>query len=193
MAGDGLELYLITDPATENQKDSNATGYLQDLLDNYQPEGAMAVRNVDDFVNRVVAVCLLTGKKVRKLVIGCHGNGLDTGSGVFHIGATPYVSSKDDAEELKKKLAPIVPWLTAHADVYILTCKAGKSTVLLGMVSDALGGVAVHGFTDFIYTTSFLGYTSVDDQTDDGADEIVCWSNECVQVRTNALRPFTRR
>jgi hypothetical protein len=46
MADDGLELYLITDPSTENQADSNATGYLQDLLDHYQSEGAMAVRDI---------------------------------------------------------------------------------------------------------------------------------------------------
>ena len=186
MADDGVELYLITDPATENQSDSNATGYLQDLLDNYQSEGAMAVRNVDDFVNRVIAVCQLTGKKVRKLVIGCHGS-----TGVFHIGATTY--TWDDADKLKTKLAPIVPWLTAHADVYLLSCKVANKPLALSILSDALGGVAVHGFTDWIYTTSFLGYTSVDDQTDDGANEVVCWSNECVQVRTNALRPFTRR
>lgn len=89
MADDGLELYLITDPATENQEDSNATGYLEDLLDNYQPEGASAVRNVDDFVIRIRAVCYVTGKKIRKLVIGCHGAGLDSGTGGFHIGATP--------------------------------------------------------------------------------------------------------
>jgi hypothetical protein len=153
----------------------------------------MAVRDIDDFVGRVLAASFMAGKKVTKLVIGSHGSGIDSGYGNFHIGKTVINTDPDDYKMLKQKLWPIRTVLAAHAHVYLLSCRTGKSTALLGGVSDALGGIAVHGFTDYISTLNLYVYTSVDDGTEDGGKEIVCWSNECVEVKTNGLRPFTNR
>ena len=56
----------------------------------------------------------------------------------------------------------LTPYFTKDASVYIMACRTGHSTKLLQKVSRALGGVPVHGYTNWITTTDFLATATVD-------------------------------
>ena len=89
------------------------------------------------------------------------------------------IMDDDDGHEKLEKLRILAPIFTRDANVYIMACKTGNDGTLLRRVSTVLGGVKVHGYTDFVTATNYLLWASVDDEADDGNREIVCWPSEC--------------
>lgn len=119
------------------------------------------------------------GKKIKTLVIAGHGASNHFDIGNEHVGLDP------DYVERIDKLKLIAPSLAKDADVYILACKAGNDDKLLKRVSMALGGVRVHGYTGYIWTTSYWAFVTLDDSVnpEDGGHEVVCLSNNCSVAR----------
>ena len=161
------------------------------------------VRDVSDFVGRVMHEYFSKGKPVKKMVIGSHGTGLANGYGIFHIGRD-IIMDDDDGQEKLDKLRILAPIFTDDANVYIMSCKTGNDGTLLRRISTVLGGVKVHGYTSFVTATNYLLWASVDDETDDDSKEIVCWPSECrdhsyinpqtgEHPRWNVGKPFTPR
>lgn len=172
-----MDLYFIQDPDVVFPDDDNTRGYNRDLIKYYKT--SIPIRNIHEFIARVSAEVAARRKLIKKLVIGSHGNGLvsDTGTrfGHFYIGETN-LTEDDKRIELLKYIAPL---LVKDADVYIVACKTGLATPLLQKVSKALGGVRVHGYTDYITTTNYLVFVTLDDGTDDEGAEVVCLPGHC--------------
>ena len=79
-----------------------------------------------------------------------------------------------------EKLRVLAPIFAKDADVYIMACKTGNDGTLLRRISTILGGVRVHGFTNYVYATNYLYWiATVDDDTDGENREIVCWPSQC--------------
>jgi len=183
MSDDTFDLYLIQAPETAFPSDDNTRGYNRDLLRAYK--GSLPVQNIGDFIGKVIFESLRRHQKIKKLVIGSHGAGLPGGYGHFYIGE----NTLDVKDERIEYLSLIKPYLAADADVYILACKTGFDEPLLQRVSRVLGGVRVHGYTEFITTTNYLFFIDVDDGTDDGGRHIVCLPNKCVDYVPPPTKP----
>jgi hypothetical protein len=176
-----MDIYLVQSPDVVPESDGNPDhdspkDFLRNMLKAYKT--GIPVRDVPDFVSRVMLEYFTKGKPVKKMVIGSHGAGLPNGYGHFYIGHEFIADDKEGCEKLEK-LRILAPIFTRDANVYIMACKAGNDGTLLRRVSTVLGGVKVHGYTDFITATNYLLWASVDDETDDGSKEIVCWPSEC--------------
>ena len=188
-----MDIYLVSDPdvALEDAGPGNASprDYLNNMLKAWI--GSIRVRDVAHFNACVLYQYFSRQKKVRKMVIGCHGTGLTTGYGMFEIG-TDIISDDDDGHKLLQKMMILRPVFALNADVYIMACKTGNDASLLRRISVALGNVRVHGYTDFVTSTNYLcdrlSY-SVSDETDDGNNEIVCWPSECRNY--SSINPLT--
>jgi hypothetical protein len=185
MANNTIELFLIQAPEHAYPATDNVRGYNRGLL-KYFGKKAIPVQDFADFLHRVLVEVVPTGKKISKLVIGAHGSaaGVD-GFGDIRIGESTldYCDPRLDAFRL------IAPFFTRDAQVYILACKTGWDTPLLRRISFLLGGVEVHGYTGFITTTDWGFFTTLDDDTDDGGVERVCWPQFCATLNDDGI-PF---
>lgn len=177
-----VDLYLIQAPESMLDEparagEDNPRTFLKSLLKAY-PD-SIPVRDIRDFVNRVLAESLAKHRLIKKLVIGSHGYGdLATGYGQFYIGREIIISDKESWEKLDS-LKVLAPAFAPGADVVIMACKTGVNGALLQKVSAVLGGVKVHGFTDYVTATDWWLFATASDETDDGNREIVCWPSEC--------------
>jgi hypothetical protein len=103
------------------------------------------------------------------LVFGGHGMVVQFGSSLLAIGATE-VGIDHDYTAIPT-LQALRPYLSANARVYIAACKVGYDTELLSNISNALGGVPVYGFTNFVTATNLgiavLVDTGVGESIDD--------------------------
>lgn len=176
-----MNLYLIQSPDTVPSSDGNPDhdnpkDFLRNMLAAYRH--SIPVRDIGDFVGRVLAEFFGRRRLVKKLIIGAHGYGLPSGVGLFYIGKE-IIMNDDDGEKKLERLRILRAVFAPNADVFIMACKTGNDGTLLRKVSAVLGGVRVHGYTDFVTATNYLLWSSVDDETDDGNQEIVCWPTEC--------------
>jgi hypothetical protein len=174
-----IDLYLIQSPQVVPD-DDNLRGYNRDLLRAYK--NSIPIQDVNQFIGVIIAQVFSRGRKIKKLVIGSHGTGLPTGYGLFYIGKTAFTIDlfDDFAAAQLASLRGLGHYFARDADVYIMACKTGRDDTLLRAVSTALGGVRVHGYTDYITTTNWWIFgSSVDDGTDDEGTEIVCWPTVC--------------
>jgi hypothetical protein len=201
-----MDIYLVQSPDVVPESDGvpdhdSPKDFLRNMLKAYKT--GIPVRDTPDFVGRVLYEYFSRAKLVKKMVIGSHGTGLPTGYGIFHIGRD-IIMDDDDGHKKLEKLRVLAPIFTRDADVYIMACKTGNDGTLLRRVSTALGGVKVHGFTDFVTATNYWLWASVDDETDDGNKEIICWPSECRDLsyinpltgnhpRWNVGKPFSPR
>jgi hypothetical protein len=177
MSDETMDLYLIQTPDSCSG-DENASGYLKDLLSAYR--NSVPVRDIQDFILRVITESLQRRRQIKKLVIGSHGAGLGPGRrGSFYIGKN--IIDRDEEEKLNS-LRILAPFFAKNADVFILACRTGNDDFLLRKVSTVLGGVRVHGYTDYITTTNYWLWASVDDGTDDEGNEVVCLPSRCQVV-----------
>jgi hypothetical protein len=187
MSAETMDLYLIQSPVVLPD-DDNLRGYNRDLLKAYK--NSIPVRDIGDFISRILMEVMKRHRLIKKLVIGSHGTGLPTGYGLFYIGRDKiqtgegwwegkYVEIGEAERQRLDCLRVLAPVFARDADVYVMACKTGNDGALLRKVSQALGGVRVHGYTDYITTTNYWLSVSVDDGTDDGGKEIVCWPSEC--------------
>jgi hypothetical protein len=171
-----IDLYLIQDPATAFPADDNTRGYNRDLLDAYK--GSIPVRNIQHFILSVQMAVATKRAFVRRLVIGSHGAAFGDGNGSFHIGENT-ISYND---ERMRQFIHLKPLFAPGGAVVLLSCRTGRDGALLRQVSRCFGGIPVHGFTDYITTSNYLFWTSVDDGTDDEGSEIVCLANFCHDI-----------
>jgi hypothetical protein len=180
MSDKTMDLYLIQSPEAAFPDEDNVRGYNRDLLRYFK--NSVPIIDLGDFICRIAREVGARRRLIKKLVIGSHGAGFGDGYGYFHIGKT-LIRTGDDKEINTLKL--IARFFVKDADVYLLACQTGQSTKLLRKVSAALGGVRVHGYTDYITTTNTgpfqwpFGGVSVDDGTDDEGKEIVCLPGSC--------------
>ena len=177
-----MDIYLVQSPDVVPESDRNPDhdspkDFLRNMLKAYKT--GIPVRDVPDFVGRVMLEYFTKGKPVKKMVIGSHGAGLPNGYGHFYIG---HEFIADDAKRgtrnsrnsgFSRRSSPAMRTFTSWLarPVTMAPC--------CGRVSTVLGGVKVHGYTDFVTATNYLLWASVDDETDDGSKEIVCWPSEC--------------
>jgi len=82
------------------------------------------VKDIHDFVGRVLAEYFQRRRKLRKLIIGSHGVGTDTHYGEFWIGATKLDQSTGN--DVLSWLWPLRAVFAPHAAVYIMACKTGN-------------------------------------------------------------------
>jgi hypothetical protein len=176
---DGFELYLVQSPDSVPNEYAENRGFNNNMLKYYK--GSIPVTNLQDFIVRVISETITRKRLIRKLVIGSHGTGLLTGYGSFWIGKDEI--GLDNMERIDA-LKPLSRLFTSDADVYIMACKTGRDSVLLREISRVLGGVRVHGFTDYIYTANYGLFVTLDDSTDDGGKEIVCLPSRCIDMTT---------
>jgi len=201
-----MDLYLVQSPDVVPESDGNPDhdspkDFLRNMLKAYKD--SIPVRDTADFRARVLVEFFSKRKLIKKMVIGSHGTGLPNGYGIFHIGRD-IIMDDDDGRQKLDQLRVLAPLFAPDADVYIMSCKTGNDGSLLRRISIVLGGVRVHGYTDFVTATNYLLWASVDDETDDGNKEIVCWPSQCRDLsytnprtgdhpRWNVGKPFTPR
>jgi hypothetical protein len=187
---DGIELYLIQSPDVAFPANDNVRDYNRYLLKYY--ETSIPVRNITDFITRVIVEVGARKRRISKLVIGSHGDGVPYGTGYFHIGET--LIDNEDKHNRIDRLKNLAPFFEPDAEVYILACHTGFAITLLQKVSKALGGIAVHGYTGYITTTNYLLGVSVDDDVGDEfalfantdseelhvGKHVVCWPTSCM-------------
>jgi hypothetical protein len=185
----GIELYLIQSPETAFPADDNTRGYNKDLLKAYR--NSIPVRDIEDFILRVDVEVASKRRLISKLVIGSHGTGIPTGYGNFHIGKDTI--DQDDDKKIDR-LRILAPSFERGAEVEILACRTGHATKLLQKVSRALGGITVHGYTNYITTSDYWLGVSVDRGVGDKyaiypdtsfeevhvGKHVVCWPAVCL-------------
>ena len=180
-----MDLYLIQDPKTPLPKDpdpeaDDPSGYNEHLLRYYR--NSVPIRDVQDFLVRIRTEVMTRKRLIKRLIIGSHGGytGGPSGVGYFYIGKT-YMSEFSDKEFML--LSGVASFFVRNADVYIVACKTGNDSAVLRKLSKALGGVRVHGYTDYITTTNYGLFITLDDGTEDGGRHIVCLPGDCSQVK----------
>jgi hypothetical protein len=141
---------------------------------------SIPVRDVADLIARIFFEYSNRGRLIGKLVIGSHGYGnFASGYGHFYIGKEIIMPDEESYRKLDS-LKVLAPLFAPDADVIIMACQTGNNGTLLQKVSSVLGGVRVHGFTDYVTATNWWIFgATVSDETDDGNREIVCWPSEC--------------
>ncbi|BDC51442.1 hypothetical protein F183_A37580 [Bryobacterales bacterium F-183] len=187
MANDTFDLVLIQDPNNIPQRlldynpkiHDHPADYLN-ALKSYFRQG-VTIGNMNEFCGRIFAEVSLRKRLIKNLVIGAHG-GYEDGKyegGHFYIGSTVITSGIGSRNE-HALLRRVAPFLSRDAHVYILACRTGNDRSVLSKVSECLGGIPVHGYTNYITTTSFGPYyTALDDGTGDGGKEVVCINGQC--------------
>jgi hypothetical protein len=137
----------------------------------------LLVSDTNDFIKKVSNVAKGKGAKIKNLVIASHG-----GPGHFYFGNQLI---DEDQNERLSRLRVLIPLLAEDADVYVLACRTGQDQALLMKMSWALGGVRVHGYTDYIRTTSYGLFVTLDDgvNAEAGGHEVVCLRNKCSVAR----------
>jgi hypothetical protein len=184
-----MDLYLIQDPKTPLPRDpdpevDDPSGYNEHLLRYYR--NSVPIRNIQDLLDRIRYEVTTRKRLIKRLIIGSHGAyvypypGARSGTGYFYIGKT-YISESSDDEMML--LSGVARFFVRNADVYIVACKTGNDTAVLKKLSKALGGVRVHGYTDYITTTNYGLFVTLDDGTEDGGQHIVCLPGDCSEVR----------
>jgi len=171
-----IDVFVIqnTDKCVKADDKDNCEGYLQDLLRYYYFNGAVAVADIWDFIAVVTKKVMMSGgAKIKNLVIGSHGHG---GAGAYFRIGSDVIDHASTTELTSLRL--LRPCFAKDADVFILACHTGQSKVLLQKVSEALGGVRVHGYTENIETNGF----TLDDGTRDGGRQIVCIAGKCTST-----------
>jgi hypothetical protein len=174
---DTFDLYLVQDPFYVLR--DNAKGQLYNLLSYYafSFKFTLPVNTTVDLVQKVMGVARARGQKLKTLVIASHG-----AAGTFYIG-------KDlidrDADVYLSTLGQIAPFLDKNAEVYIVACFTAREREVLQKVSLALGGVRVHGYTEWIWTHNYGVLVTMDDSvnSEGGGHEIVCLANKCSVAR----------
>jgi hypothetical protein len=188
---DGIELYLIQSPETAFPADDNTRGYNRDLFKAYR--NGIPVSDITNFIHRVLIEVAVKRRRISKLVIGSHGSGIPSGYGHFYIGLNRI--DQDDDEKINR-LRVLAPLFEKNADVYIMACRTGHATKLLQKVSRALGGVTVHGYTNYITTSNYWLWASIDEGVGDSytiypdtsfeevhvGKHIICWPTECLNI-----------
>ena len=180
-----IDIFVIQplDRCVSADNKDNCEGYLANILTYYKYNGAFTVQDTDDFVRQISAMVRKSdGAKIKTLVIGSHGR--DGRDGYFRIGND--VIDAFSVTELHT-LKTLAPYFSQDADVFIMACKVGGNQRVLQKVSEALGGVRVHGYTANIITTE----ESVDDGTRDGGKHVVCMRSNCANTdqRLPARKP----
>src|SRR5262245_41342552 len=187
----GIELYLIQSPETAFPDDDNTRGANRALLKVYR--NSIPVSDISDFIQRVLIEVVTRRRLISKLVIGSHGTGIPSGFGQFYIGLNTI--SVDDDDKINR-LRVLAPFFMKDADVYIMACRTGHATKLLQKVSKALGGVAVHGYTNYVTTSNYGLWASIDEGVGDEytiysgtpieevhvGKHIVCWPTKCINI-----------
>jgi hypothetical protein len=178
-----MDIYLVQSPTVVPESDGNPDhdsprDFLRNMLKAYRKEIHHPVKDISDFVGRVMFEYISRRKLVKKMVIGSHGSGLATGYGLFYIGKD-LIMDDDDGHQKLERLRMLSAIFSPDAEVVLMACKTGNDGSLMRRVSSVLGGVKVRGYTDYVTATNYWLWASVDDETDDGSKEIVCWSGEC--------------
>ena len=109
------------------------------------------------------------------MIIAAHGD-----VGVVRVGTTGVNGDKYDAATL----AGLKPLLAKDANVYILACHTGQREETLRSLSNALGGVKVHGYTGSIVTSDYW----IDVGMEEGK-HIVCFKNMCDEQKPPVISP----
>jgi hypothetical protein len=190
MSDNSMELYLIQSPDLEfpNQDpDSDPPADALRYLSRYY-NNSMPVRDTKEFVGRVLLYYFQQRRLVKKLIIGSHGAGLPpyragiSGTGHFFIGKD-YITTEEGDRAKLESLRLLAPLFSRDADIYIMACRTGFDEALLRRVSQVLGGVRVHGYTDYVTVTNYGLFETLDDGTDDGGKHVVCWPSVCLYTR----------
>src|SRR5262245_6722694 len=140
-----MDIYVFQPPdlcVTAKDRD-NCEGYLSDLSRYYRFGLSITVHDINDFIVKLNAMAVMNEASIKNLIIGSHGAG--GRYAWFRIGNEQIDNGtlKDQIPSLKR----VAPLFTKDANVYILACHTGTSQTLLKRVSNALGGVTVHGYT----------------------------------------------
>ncbi len=153
MPDNEIDIHAITDPDTVKRGDKeHPIEDLKDQLTNlhrhYQNRGVQTiyVKSLADLVRQAQEQAQQKGAKIRNLIIAAHGD-----VGIVRVGTTGVNGDKYDAATL----AGLKPLLTKDANVYIMACHTGQREETLRSLSNALGGVKVHGYTGSVETTDY--------------------------------------
>ena len=101
-----MDIYLVQHPDTVPDKDPRGDDYaspkdfLRNMLKAYK-EG-IPVKDISDFIERVMVEFFSKGKLVKKMVIGAHGAGLPNGYGNFHIGREFIQDDEEGQQKLER-------------------------------------------------------------------------------------------
>lgn len=182
-----MNLYLIQDPDNlphmphDKDNEDDPRDYDENLLKYFK--SSVPVRDIWDFVFRISFEVAREKRLIKKLIIGSHGGYEPAGSsgvGFFYIGKS-YISAGLGSAGEREVLKRVAQFFVKDADVYILACRTGNDKDVLQAVSKALGGIRVHGFTNYITTTDYgpLGIITLEDGTEDGGKHIVCVPGGC--------------
>lgn len=171
-----FDIHIITDPDTVTRDGVSSDGkpiskadlkaHLTNMRKHYENRGVhtIYVKDLGDLVRQVQGQAQKKGAKIRNLIIGAHG-----AYGVCRIGKTLVNGDKNDAAALRK----LRPLFAKDANVYILACHTGQSENALKNISDAFGGVKVHGYTGNIVTTDYW----LDVGMNEEGEHLVCFKN----------------
>jgi hypothetical protein len=187
MSDNTMDLYLIQDPNGKFEPPKPGEDHPRDAVElalkYYQNHGKnpVPVRNIHDFVARIHFEVATRKKYIRRLIIGSHGTWDTEGPeryhlGWFWIGNTQITRNSEQEFALLRTVSTL---LTHNADVYIVACRTGRDTDVLQAVSKALGGVRVHGYTEYITFTNWLVKVEWEDGTERGGSRVVCVPGAC--------------
>ena len=100
-----MDIYLIQSPDVVAERDrrpdhDSPRDFVRNMLKAY--ETGIPVKDISDFVGRVMLEYFTKGKPVKKMVIGSHGAGLPNGHGYFYIGSQMHHGRRRWARETRE-------------------------------------------------------------------------------------------
>jgi TolA-binding protein len=187
MSDNVIDIHAITDPDTVKRGDKehpidDLKGQLTNMRRHYENRGIQTiyVKSLSDLVRQAQEQAKKKGTKIRNLIIAGHGD-----VGIVRVGTSGVNGDKYDAATL----AGLKPFLAKDADVYILACHTGQREETLRSLSNALGGVKVHGYTGSIVTTDYW----IDVGMVEEGKHIVCFKNRCDEPKAPVPSPEQER
>ncbi|MDK9695763.1 MAG: hypothetical protein OEL76_05180 [Siculibacillus sp.] len=119
----------------------------------------------DDLAKKVVSTCTANKSKVAHLRISCHGD-----DGAFALGRSVFAAK--NAPQWRPIVSQIASYFVPRVSfVTIDACRVAQDSEVLGLFSEALGGVAVRGYMEV--------QTKSTSEENDRGDFVTCHMENC--------------
>lgn len=156
----GLNLYFIADPSIVPDNEDALAEEISFIKD------AILIRNIEDLVHRVIAICIARRSLVRGMVISSHGT-----QWTFRIGE----NQLGVGDPRLQKLAVLRPFFLPNAVLEVSACECGQAQDLLQQVAGLLG-VTVIAYTGDVYANPW-GHGIIRK-----GNKVICTAGGCREV-----------
>lgn len=156
----GLNLYFIADPKVVPDNFgalAEETSFIKD---------AILIRNIEDLIHRVTAICIARRNLVSAMVISSHGNQWN-----FFIGENRMYAG----DPRLQKLSVLRPFFLPNAILEVSACECGQAQELLQQVAGVLG-VTVVGYTGSVRPNPW-GHGIIRE-----GNKVICTASGCREV-----------